>query len=116
MERTGGQRTWTAMVFLNVPGDGGETCFPGVGVKVTPRLGNLLIWNNMDSIRLAQWRLAASGNARPRRHQICHHQMVSRAPLELRRDHHLLTRREGDCRRLRTVLWQLHTSRGISDS
>ena len=48
MQRTGGQRTWTAMVFLNVPDEGGETFFPEAGVKVTPRTGNLLIWNNMD--------------------------------------------------------------------
>ena len=48
MQRTGGQRTWTAMTFLNVPEEGGETFFPSAGVKVTPRPGNLLIWNNMD--------------------------------------------------------------------
>jgi prolyl 4-hydroxylase len=45
----GGQRTWTAMIFLNVPEEGGQTNFPAAGVKVTPRAGNLLIWNNMDS-------------------------------------------------------------------
>lgn len=49
MEASGGQRTWTAMIFLNVPGEGGQTAFPAAGVKVTPRTGNLLIWNNMDS-------------------------------------------------------------------
>jgi prolyl 4-hydroxylase len=49
MERTGGQRTWTAMVFLNEPGGGGETFFPSAGVKVTPRRGNLLAWNNLDA-------------------------------------------------------------------
>jgi len=47
-ERTGGQRTWTAMLFLNAPEAGGQTAFPKVGVKVTPRAGNLLAWNNMD--------------------------------------------------------------------
>lgn len=49
MKTTGGQRTWTAMIFLNVPGEGGQTAFPAAGVKVTPRAGNLLIWNNMDA-------------------------------------------------------------------
>jgi prolyl 4-hydroxylase len=48
MHRSGGQRTWTAMAFLNVPIEGGQTAFPAAGVKVTPRPGNLLIWNNMD--------------------------------------------------------------------
>jgi prolyl 4-hydroxylase len=48
MEKTGGQRTWTAMVFLNEPGKGGQTHFPKANVRVTPRTGNILIWNNLD--------------------------------------------------------------------
>lgn len=48
MVRSGGQRTWTAMVFLNAPEEGGQTAFPAAGIKVTPRPGNMLIWNNMD--------------------------------------------------------------------
>jgi prolyl 4-hydroxylase len=48
MAKTGGQRTWTAMIFLNEPGGGGETCFEKAGIKVTPRTGNLLAWNNLD--------------------------------------------------------------------
>jgi len=44
----GGQRTWTAMAFLNRPEAGGYTNFPKAGVKIAPRKGNLLIWNNMD--------------------------------------------------------------------
>jgi prolyl 4-hydroxylase len=47
-ERTGGQRTWTAMMFLNEPEAGGQTAFPKAGIKVTPRTGNILIWNNLD--------------------------------------------------------------------
>lgn len=50
MMKTGGQRTWTAMVFLNEVEGGGETNFPHASVKVTPRRGNLLAWNNMDLI------------------------------------------------------------------
>lgn len=48
-ERTGGQRTWTAMVFLNQPEEGGHTLFPEAGVRVAPRAGNLLAWNNLDA-------------------------------------------------------------------
>lgn len=50
MERTGGQRTWTAMIFLNDVEGGGETFFEKAAVKVTPRRGNLLAWNNMSAI------------------------------------------------------------------
>lgn len=49
MAKSGGQRTWTAMVFLNHVEGGGETFFERAAVKVTPRRGNLLVWNNMDA-------------------------------------------------------------------
>ena len=48
MEKQGGQRTWTAMIFLNEPEAGGQTFFPNAKVRVTPRTGNLLLWNNLD--------------------------------------------------------------------
>ncbi len=44
----GGQRTWTAMAFLNVPARGGRTHFPTANITLTPRTGNLLVWNNLD--------------------------------------------------------------------
>lgn len=44
----GGQRTWTAMAFLNEPEAGGRTNFPSAGLMIAPRAGNLLVWNNMD--------------------------------------------------------------------
>ena len=44
----GGQRTWTAMVFLNQPEAGGQTNFEKANVRITPRAGNLLVWNNLD--------------------------------------------------------------------
>jgi prolyl 4-hydroxylase len=47
-ERIGGQRTWTAMIFLNAPEAGGQTFFPSAKLKVTPRPGHLLAWNNLD--------------------------------------------------------------------
>ena len=49
-EKTGGQRTWTGMVFLNAPEAGGQTYFPKANVRVTPRTGNLLIWNNLNAL------------------------------------------------------------------
>lgn len=46
--KEGGQRSWTAMVYLNEPIAGGETEFPIAGLTVQPRRGMLVIWNNMD--------------------------------------------------------------------
>jgi prolyl 4-hydroxylase len=46
--REGGQRTWTAMIFLNKPSSGGCTHFPRAQVKVEPEPGALLTWNNND--------------------------------------------------------------------
>ncbi|WP_296678046.1 2OG-Fe(II) oxygenase [Novosphingobium sp.] len=43
----GGQRTWTAMVYLNEPKEGGETEFPLLDVAIRPRTGTLVVWNNM---------------------------------------------------------------------
>jgi prolyl 4-hydroxylase len=44
----GGQRTWTAMAFLNVPEAGGRTHFPPLGLEIAPEAGMLLVWNNLD--------------------------------------------------------------------
>ncbi len=44
--KRGGQRSWTAMAFLNYVEEGGETHFTEVGIKITPKPGVLLIWNN----------------------------------------------------------------------
>ena len=46
--RRGGQRSWTAMLFLNEPDDGGATDWPELGLSVKPETGMLLAWNNMD--------------------------------------------------------------------
>ncbi len=45
----GGQRSWTAMIFLDEPAGGGETWFSAAGFRVTPLAGMLLAWNNMDA-------------------------------------------------------------------
>jgi prolyl 4-hydroxylase len=44
----GGQRSWTAMIFLNEPEEGGTTEFPHLGLGVRPQAGMMLIWNNMN--------------------------------------------------------------------
>jgi prolyl 4-hydroxylase len=43
----GGQRTWTAMVYLNEPEDGGATRFKAIGKTIQPESGKLLTWNNL---------------------------------------------------------------------
>lgn len=48
MLRSGGQRTWTAMIYLSDVADGGETHFPLCQFMVPPKEGMILIWNNMD--------------------------------------------------------------------
>jgi prolyl 4-hydroxylase len=47
MKESGGQRTWTAMIYLNDVAEGGATWFPQAGVRVAPKRGLLLAWNNM---------------------------------------------------------------------
>jgi prolyl 4-hydroxylase len=42
-----GQRTWTAMVYLNEPEDGGATRFKIIGKTIQPERGKLLAWNNL---------------------------------------------------------------------
>ncbi len=47
MRQCGGQRVWTTMIYLCDVEEGGETEFPRLGLRVPPRRGTLLIWNNM---------------------------------------------------------------------
>ena len=42
-----GQRTWTAMIYLNVPEAGGATRFKTIDKIVQPETGKLLCWNNL---------------------------------------------------------------------
>jgi prolyl 4-hydroxylase len=42
-----GQRSWTAMVYLNQPEEGGATRFKVIGKTVQPETGKLLAWNNL---------------------------------------------------------------------
>lgn len=43
-----GQRTWTAMLYLNQPEDGGATRFKAIGKTIRPETGKLLLWNNLN--------------------------------------------------------------------
>lgn len=47
MRRQGGQRCWTAMIYLNPVEAGGETWFPHAGFMVPPLEGRLIVWNNL---------------------------------------------------------------------
>ena len=42
-----GQRTWTTMIYLNDVEEGGETYFKYLKLKVKPKKGMLLGWNNL---------------------------------------------------------------------
>ncbi len=44
--KNGGQRSWTAMLFLNTLKEGGATAFPELGIQIAPKAGVLLTWNN----------------------------------------------------------------------
>lgn len=45
-QQRGGQRSWTAMVYLNDVEDGGATVFEHLGASIQPQAGALLAWNN----------------------------------------------------------------------
>lgn len=42
----GGQRSWTAMAYLNTVEAGGATAFTALGIQIEPKPGVLLLWNN----------------------------------------------------------------------
>ncbi len=46
-EPQGGQRTWTAMIYLNKPESGGATGFKHLNLALEPAVGRILVWNNM---------------------------------------------------------------------
>ena len=47
----GGQRIYTVMGYLNDVHQGGETDFPVLGIKIQPRVGRLLVFNNVGKDR-----------------------------------------------------------------
>lgn len=46
--KRGGQRSWTAMAFLNTVEEGGHTHFTNIGASIEPKPGVLLLWNNAN--------------------------------------------------------------------
>ncbi len=44
--RRGGQRSFTAMIYLNAVEEGGDTLFINLGLSIPPQPGALLVWNN----------------------------------------------------------------------
>jgi prolyl 4-hydroxylase len=42
-----GQRSWTAMIYLNEPEEGGATRFKEIDKTIQPETGKLLVWNNL---------------------------------------------------------------------
>lgn len=49
MMKTGGQRSWTAMIYLSPVAAGGETHFPHCEFMVPPVEGMILVWNNLKA-------------------------------------------------------------------
>ena len=43
------QRNWTGIVYLNNVEEGGGTYFPNVNIRVFPKKGMLILWNNLNS-------------------------------------------------------------------
>jgi prolyl 4-hydroxylase len=44
-----GQRTYTFFIYLNDVEEGGETEFLNLGIKIRPKQGLAVIWNNLNS-------------------------------------------------------------------
>lgn len=42
-----GQRTWTTMIYLNDVEEGGETYFKHLKLRIKPKRGTLITWNNL---------------------------------------------------------------------
>jgi len=54
-ERKGGQRSWTAMIYLSEVDEGGQTRFDRIGVSIPPQRGLLLAWNNATPEGSPNW-------------------------------------------------------------
>ncbi len=57
----GGQRSWTAMIFLNAVEDGGATEFPHLGLGIVPQAGTMLMWNNIKPDGTLNYRTLHTG-------------------------------------------------------
>ena len=45
-----GQRTYTCMIYLNDNFEGGETDFWYLGIKIKPKIGNAVFWENSEGL------------------------------------------------------------------
>lgn len=45
--KNGGQRVYSCLFYLNDDFEGGETEFPNKKIRITPKIGRLLIWKNL---------------------------------------------------------------------
>jgi len=44
----GGQRKYSALIYLNDDFEGGETYFPKINYTVKPEIGKMVIWENLN--------------------------------------------------------------------
>ena len=66
VERQGGQRTHTILVYLNnldSDDNGGSTVFPKLGISVRPEKGAALVWRNSWGLDLEDFRTLHRGEA-----------------------------------------------------
>lgn len=47
--RDGGNRTWSAMIYLNTVYASGQTVFDALGLRILPRAGELVAWSNLSA-------------------------------------------------------------------
>ena len=85
--KRGGQRSWTAMAFLNAVEEGGTTDFTAIGASIEPKPGALLIWNNANPDGSPNNDTIHAGTPVVKGHKIRAHQVVSHPhfPLTLSR-------------------------------
>ena len=57
----GGQRTWTAMLYLNAVEMGGATHFPRLDLSIQPEPDMLVVWNNMSEKGSANYATVHAG-------------------------------------------------------
>lgn len=59
--KKGGQRTKTALIYLNDDFTGGETSFPILGIDVKPEVGKMIVWDNMDEFGCCKYESLHAG-------------------------------------------------------
>ncbi len=57
----GGQRSWTAMAYLNTVDEGGATEFNRIGLIIPPQPGTLVVWNNAQPDGSINWETMHAG-------------------------------------------------------